>query len=226
MLLTAARRSLIRARPPPSPLCARALHATAVARSDDEAAEGGGERRDRWGKTRRGRAFLDPRAPRHIDSIRSDPGHARNGLMMDVFEHMAYCDAQREEDEEGFFFDNTRPAYDSDMDADPFAANYLTEDEFEFPAEYQPAPYIPGRVMDAIWYAHSVKRTPVHRLVQLFGLPSARISAIISLKTVRGGGGGAPLLPCPTPPTHPAALPRPARAPLPLPLRPPPPTPP
>lgn len=159
-------RPLVRARPStfsaacPSTFSA-AFHSSPVSRFDDEGGGGdsGGDDENPF-RVRKGRPYLDPRAPRHIDAIRADPAHSQNGLMMDVFEHMAYCDAQREEDEEGFFFDNTRPEYDSDMDADPFAANYLTEDEFEFPEEYQPAPYIPGRIMDAIWYAHSVKRTP------------------------------------------------------------------
>ena len=46
--------------------------------------------------------------------------HAAWGGLLDVMEHAAYCDGQREEDEEGFFFDNTRPEYDSDCDGDPF----------------------------------------------------------------------------------------------------------
>ena len=106
--------------------------------------------------------------------------------LVDVLEHSAYCDGQREEDEEGFFFDNTRAEYDSDADADPFANNYLTEDEIEFSEDYVPAPYVPGRVMDAIWHAFSVKKVPIGRLVSDFGLPTHRISAIINLKAVSG----------------------------------------
>ena len=136
-------------------------------------------------RERVGRPFLDPRAPRTIDAVRRDPMHAAWGGMIDHLEHSAYCDGQREEDPEGFFFDNTRPEYDSDADADPFANNYLTEDELEFREDYAPAPYIPGRVMDAIWFAFSVKKVPIARLVSEFGLPTHRISAIINLKAVR-----------------------------------------
>ena len=53
--------------------------------------------------------------------------------MVDIIEHSAYCDGQREEDDDGFFFDNTRPEYDSDCDGDPFSNGYLTEDEYELP---------------------------------------------------------------------------------------------
>lgn len=111
-----------------------------------------------------------------------DAMHANWGGFMDLLEHSAYCDGQREEEPEGFFFDNTRPEYDSDCDGDPFSNNYLTEDEYEFPAEYSPAPYIPGRVMDAIWFAYSVKKTPIARLVEQFGMPTHRLTAIINLK--------------------------------------------
>ena len=38
--------------------------------------------------------------------------------MVDAIEHAAYCDGQREEDDDGFFFDNSRPEYDSDCDGD------------------------------------------------------------------------------------------------------------
>ena len=136
-------------------------------------------------RERIGRPFLDPRAPRRIEVVRNDPMHEGWKGLIDVLEHSAYCDGQREEDAEGFFFDNTRAEYDSDADADPFSNNYLTEDELEFSEDYVPAPYVPGRVMDAIWYAFSVKKVPIGRLVNDFGLPTHRISAIINLKTVR-----------------------------------------
>lgn len=146
--------------------------------------EGGSQKsRPRIGE-RIGRPFLDPRAPRRIDAIREDPMHSQWGGMMNLLEHAAYCDGQREEHPEGFFFDNTRPDYDSDCDGDPFSASYLTEDEFEFPEEYNPSPYIPGRIMDQIWFLYSVKNWPIPKLCSKFGISSNRLSAIINLKTV------------------------------------------
>jgi len=61
---------------------------------------------------RRGRPFLDPRAPRRQESIRSDPKHAAWGGMIDILEHNAYQDAQREEDADGWFFDGTKAEND------------------------------------------------------------------------------------------------------------------
>ena len=49
--------------------------------------------------------------------------------MVDIIEHSAYCDSQREEDDDRFLFDNTRPEYDLDCDGDPLSNGYLTEDE-------------------------------------------------------------------------------------------------
>jgi hypothetical protein len=105
--------------------------------------------------------------------------------MIDMLEHETYCDIQREAHQEGFFFDNTRPEFDSDEEGDPFANAYLTEDEFEFPEEYKPSPYVPGRVMDAIWYAYTTKKVPIPLLVEQFAMPTHKISAIINLKAVR-----------------------------------------
>lgn len=110
--------------------------------------------------------------------------HDKYKGLVDILEHAAYCDGQREEHPEGFFFDNTRPAYDSDCDGDPFAASYLTEDEIEFPEEYAPSPYIPGRVMDAMWYLYTVKGWPIARIADKYALQTARVSAILNLKAV------------------------------------------
>lgn len=112
--------------------------------------------------------------------------HTEWGGMIDILEHAAYCDGQREEDPDGFFFDNTRPEYDSDCDGDPFSNGYLTEDEYEFPEEYAPQPYIPGRVGDAI-YAQWRGGVPLPELCRRFALPSARVTAIINLKTTEPG---------------------------------------
>jgi hypothetical protein len=148
--------------------------------------EGGGGGDERGSQKRRGREFVDPLAPRRVEAIRNDPMNAAWGGMIDIIEHHNYCDVQREENEEGFFFDNTRPEFDSDEDGDPFANAYLTEDEYEFPEEYKPSPYVPGRVMDAIWYAHTTKGVPITRLVEQFAMPSHKITAIINLKAVSG----------------------------------------
>jgi len=52
--------------------------------------------------TRKGRMLLDRSAPRRQEGIRTDPAHAQWGGMIDVLEHAAYCDGNREEDEDGF----------------------------------------------------------------------------------------------------------------------------
>lgn len=92
---------------------------------DAEAEEGAGAGRGRGARrgggrpqmTRRvGRPYLDPKAPRMLEHVRNDPHNAKWGGLIDIIEHAAYCDGQREEDEDGFFFDNTRAAYDSDCD--------------------------------------------------------------------------------------------------------------
>jgi hypothetical protein len=151
--------------------------------NDGDEGRGGGGRRDGPG-VRRGRPFLDPAAPRRMEAIRKDPMHSAYGGTIDILEHSAYSNIQREENEEGFFFDNTRPEFDSDEEGDPFSAAYLTEDEYEFPADYKPAPYTPGKVADAIWHSYSVKKVPIPRLVQQYAMPTYKITAIINLKEV------------------------------------------
>jgi hypothetical protein len=80
---------------------------------DGEAPSGAvGTGRGAGGGMRRGRPFLDPRAPRRQEAIRSDPKHAAWGGMIDILEHNAYQDAQREEDADGWFFDGTKAEYD------------------------------------------------------------------------------------------------------------------
>lgn len=147
--------------------------------SDDDGAGAGGGRSAR---ERRGRPFLDPRAPRRQESIRSDPVHSEWGGLIDILEHNAYCDGQREEDPDGFFFDQTRPEYDSDCDGDPFSNGYLTEDELEFNDEYQVQPYIPARVYDQIYFLYSVRGYSIKQLCSKYRLGSERVSAIIHLK--------------------------------------------
>lgn len=102
--------------------------------------------------------------------------------MIDVLEHAAYCDGQREEDPDGFFFDGVVPEYDSDCEGDPFSNGYLTEDELEFDEGYKPAPYVPGRVADQIHFLSSVRRWPMQRLCAAYHLSSERVSAILNLK--------------------------------------------
>lgn len=99
-----------------------------------------------------------------------------------MLEHNAYCDGQREEDPDGFFFDGTRAEYDSDCDGDPFANGYLTEDELEFGEDYAPAPYLPGRVVDQIYFLYSVRGYSVKALCAKYRLGSEKVSAIINLK--------------------------------------------
>ena len=140
----------------------RELHVSLAACQMDDAADGGdddeggdGPAKNRF--KRKGRMLLDPAADRKQPGIRADPGNAEWGGMIDLLEHAAYCDGQREEDEDGFFFDMTRPEYDSECDGDPFSACYLTEDEFEFPAEYVPSGYVPARINDQIYFLHAVR---------------------------------------------------------------------
>jgi hypothetical protein len=137
---------------------------------------------------RQGRPYLDPKATRHLEAVRSDPNNTPWGGMVDIIEHSAYCDGQREEDDDGFFFDNTRPEYDSDCDGDPFSNGYLTEDEYELPESYKPAPYIPGRIMDQLYFLHmrSPQQWPLARLSSHFGISPERASAMINLKSTEG----------------------------------------
>jgi hypothetical protein len=131
---------------------------------------------------RKGRPFLDPRAPRRIEAIRNDPVNKSFGFFVDILEHEAYCDGQREEDEDGFFFDGTRAEYDSDNDGDPFANGYLTEDEYEFDENYKPIPYIPRKVIDQIFFLYSIRNISIPKLSQRYRLSKERIGAIITLK--------------------------------------------
>jgi hypothetical protein len=195
-------------------LALRPFHSAPVLLQDGE--EGGRGEGQRFGpeeEMRQGRPFLDPSAPRRVDAIRGDPMHAKYGGLVDILEHAAYCDGQREEHPEGFFFDNTRPEYDSDCDGDPFAASYLTEDEIEFPDNYTPSPYIPGRVMDAMWYLYTAKRWPIGRIADKYALSTARVSALLNLKAVRAPPWAA-LAPAPARPAlTPSPPPRRRRAP-------------
>jgi len=159
--------------------------------SDDEAGAGapgsGGAGADVGGEggrvgERLGRPFLDPRAPRRQESIRSAPAHAEWGVMIDLLEHAAYCDGQREEDADGFFFDLTTPEYDSDCDGDPFANGYLTEDEMEWPEDYTPEAPVPGRVMDQVYFLHTVHKVGLRALCEKYGMSAERVTALIALK--------------------------------------------
>lgn len=102
--------------------------------------------------------------------------------MIDVLEHAAYCDGQREEDPDGFFFDGVVPEYDSECEGDPFSNGYLTEDELEFDESYAPAPFLPGRVADQIHFLATVRRWPMQRLCAAFHISSERVSAVLALK--------------------------------------------
>ena len=167
--------------------------------SGDDAGGGGGEkgrgsqrgfsRNPTQGDFKRqGRPYLDPKATRHLEAVRSDPNNSPWGGMVDIIEHSAYCDGQREEDDDGFFFDNTRPEYDSDCDGDPFSNGYLTEDEYELPESYKPSPYIPGRIMDQMFFLHTrnPQQWPLARLSSHFGVSPERASAMINLKSTEG----------------------------------------
>ena len=151
---------------------------------DDEVdVEGGEDGGGGDGKQERlGRPFLDPRAPRRQEVIRTDPKNAKWGVMIDILEHAAYCDGQREEDPDGFFFDLSTPDYDSDCDGDPFSNGYLTEDEMEWPEEYAPAPPVPGRVMDQVYFLYTAHKVPIPRLAVKYGMSTERVSALINLK--------------------------------------------
>jgi hypothetical protein len=146
-----------------------------------EGADAGEEAPKRRGD-REGRPFLDPRAPRIQPSIRADPIHKGYAGLIDILEHNAYCDGQREEDPDGWFFDGTKAEYDSDCDGDPFANGYLTEDELEFSEDYTPAPYVPGRIVDQIYFLYSVRGYSIKALCSKYRLSSEKISAIINLK--------------------------------------------
>lgn len=176
-----------------APGSSRLLHTTAAAwrRGEEGGFEAGGgiddeaPRRgvdDEGAPVRRGRPFLDPRAPRRQPAIRDNPLHKRWGGFIDILEHNAYCDGQREEDPDGWFFDGTKAEYDSDCDGDPFANGYLTEDELEFPEEYAVEPYVPGRIVDQIYFLYSVRGYTVKQLCTKYRLGSEKVSAILNLK--------------------------------------------
>lgn len=178
----------------------RELHASFAASQADDMPDGGddeegGDGRNRF--KRKGRMLLDPAADRKQPGIRADPGNAEWGGMIDLLEHAAYCDGQREEDEDGFFFDMTRPEYDSECDGDPFSACYLTEDELEFPAEYVPSGYVPARINDQIYFLHAVRGYTVTRLCTKY-----RLSCALPLRRALRGAQAATLLP-PCPPAPP-----------------------
>lgn len=120
--------------------------------------------------------------PRRQESIRTDQRHAGWGGLIDILEHNAYCDGQREEEPDGFFFDDTRPEYDSDCDGDPFSNGYLTEDEYEFPEDYKPAPYLPNRIVEQIWFLYSMRGYTVHQLSNRYRISSEKVSAILTMK--------------------------------------------
>ena len=102
--------------------------------------------------------------------------------MIDVLEHAAYCDGQREEDPDGFFFDLSLADYDSDCEGDPFANGYLSEDEYEFPENYTPEPHVSAKVADQVYFLYETRGLPVSALCAKFKLSSERVSAIIHLK--------------------------------------------
>lgn len=175
------------------PRAQRFISATPALRyGDDDYGDLGNDEEEQDGDAegvRVGRPFLDPRAPRRQDEIRNDPrlngSDGKWGGIMDILEHAAYCDGQREEDPDGFFFDETRAEYCSDCDGDPFANGYLTEDEIEFPDDYQPQPYIPGRIKQHIHFLYTVRNYTVRALSQKYHISSERVSAIIALQSMK-----------------------------------------
>lgn len=129
-----------------------------------------------------GRPFLDPRAPRRQEYVRNDEKHKKWGASIDWIEHSIYCNAQREEDPDGFFFDKSIPEYDTDCDGDPFSNGYLTEDEIEFPDEYEPAPYIPDRIATQVYFLYSARGYTIRQLSVRYRLSSEKICAMIQVK--------------------------------------------
>lgn len=167
----------------PRPL--RTLFTSACLRqveSDAEGGAGGAADEGPSNHQRKGRLFLDASASRTQEGIRADPNNKNWGGLIDILEHSAYCDGQREEDEDGFFFDLTTPEYDSDCDGDPFSAGYLTEDEYEFPDSYTPSPFLPRRIVDQIYFLYQVRNIPISSLCSKYKMSSERICAIIKIK--------------------------------------------
>lgn len=104
------------------------------------------------------------------------------GGMVDLLEHATYCNGQREEDPDGFFFDGTVAQYDSDCEGDPFSNGYLTEDEMEFPEEYEPQQHVPDAVASQIYFLYSARGYSIRQLCQRYRLGSEKVCAIIMVK--------------------------------------------
>ena len=64
-----------------------------------------------------GRAGVFIKSPRLLESVRGDANNAGWGGMVDAIEHAAYCDGQREEDDDGNRRDQRRGADAADGDA-------------------------------------------------------------------------------------------------------------
>ena len=136
---------------------------------------------------------------RHYPAIRKDPAHEEFGMMKDILEHDYWCDREREAQPGGWPLpfsptDEEVQAMVAQNDAqiqagqgevlldDPWINGYLTEDEIMFHEEYKPAPYLPDKVKQQMYYLYTEEGWDIKRLSQRFGVRTERVSMVLHMK--------------------------------------------
>eukprot|EP01138_Halocafeteria_seosinensis_P000485 gb/GECG01000499.1/.p1 GENE.gb/GECG01000499.1/~~gb/GECG01000499.1/.p1 ORF type:complete len:506 (+),score=75.31 gb/GECG01000499.1/:1-1518(+) len=123
----------------------------------------------------------DP-SEKHIPALREHPMSKQWGGLIDIIEHETYMSKLGDADSGGGFHDFAMAPYDSESLEDPFYNNFLTEDEYVWPSDYEPQPYIPDSVRQQIYFLWSSKGWSIPKLGSKFKMRTERVSFIINLK--------------------------------------------
>lgn len=119
---------------------------------------------------------------KHIPALREHPMSKQWGGLIDIIEHETYHSKLGDADSGGGFHDFAMAPYDSESLEDPFYNNFLTEDEYVWPSDYEPQPYVPDSVRQQLYFLWSSKGWSIPKLGAKFKMRTERVSFIINLK--------------------------------------------
>lgn len=138
-----------------------------------------------------GPPFRQPRPPlpvirnpkdRQVPSIRNDPALAKAPMLIDVLEHEAYLNRFRDEESGGGFMDMEIAEFDEQCDEDAFYNEFVSEDDYFYPSDWEDPPHISDRVRQHMYYLWAYKHMNIPDIASRFGIRTERVSGIIALK--------------------------------------------
>ena len=106
----------------------------------------------------------------------------KQGFMIDMLEHEAYVNRFRDAESGGAFMDHEVALYDEWCEEDPFYNEYLTEDEYMWPDDWEDQPYVPDAVRQQIYFLWSYKKMDLPALAAKFKMRTERVAGIVALK--------------------------------------------